>query len=43
MKVGYFEAMLTPLTVVTQDLEMMSLENEYGTPKEDQIDRKKRK
>jgi hypothetical protein len=33
MKVGYFEAMITPMQVIINDLEMMGLENEYGQKK----------
>lgn len=35
MGVGYFEAMITPMQVIVNDLEMMSLENEYGQKKPD--------
>lgn len=35
MRVGYFEARLTPLSVIAQDIEFASLESEYGQkPKE---------
>jgi hypothetical protein len=29
MKVGWFEAMQTPISIIKQDLEMMSFENKY--------------
>jgi hypothetical protein len=33
MGIGYFEAMITPMQVIVNDLEMMGLENEYGQKK----------
>lgn len=35
MGVGYFEAMMTPFSVMMDDLKMMELENEYGYKKEE--------
>ncbi len=33
MGIGWFEALITPMQVIVNDLEMMSLENEYGQKK----------
>jgi hypothetical protein len=40
MKVGYFEAMITPMQVIVNDLEMIGLEEEYGTKKPEDDNRK---
>jgi hypothetical protein len=42
MKIGYFEAMMTPFDVIISDLEFMSLENEYGQKKPEQPKQKNR-
>ena len=42
MKIGYFEAMTTPMQVIVNDLEMMGLENEYGQKKPDNSKKTKR-
>lgn len=38
MRVSYLEAMVTPTSVIDQDLEFMSLEHKYGEQQEQSND-----
>lgn len=42
MKVGWFETLLTPASVISQDLEIMGLEQKYGEKKPDDNNKKRK-